>query len=346
MDAQLKCPICTHDKWTSIEKYKYGKKDMTREIKVSRFESMWSKIAAPLRKIVYARPRKKLVQSRVNSAYDKLRREVLFNVWFPSQDTVILTSKYCDHCGLATFFPRPTDDDISKKYNYLKEKESNFNEENHSNTKALKLDKRRADRIYNSSMHFLDNEKIMVLDYGGANGKLMKPFIDAGHEAFLVDYNNKPIDGVTKLSDDLANYSSDKRFDLIICSHVLEHVSRIGYLIRFLKNQLKDNGIIYAEVPYEVWAGISLEFDPVTHLNFYTENSFKNLFLSQGLKILDAQRQIASYGSKHIDVIWIIAQNHNADTLETVEPDIEDKLFPSRMYSLKEFQKKISMKRM
>ena len=340
MKTQAKCPICNQENWKDIEKYNYSIEDL-KEVKPTIFKKISRKIADPLRKVIIASPRKNVVQDRLLNGYQKLRREVLFKVWFPSQTTLNLTSKYCNNCGLATFFPRPTDEDIANKYKYLQQKETNITGVNAPNTKAGNLDNLRAKRIYDASIKFLGNKKLDVLDYGGGTGKLMKPFIEKGHKAYLVDYNNHPIPRVTKISDDLTQYSSDKIFDLIICSHVLEHVSGIGNLIKFLKDQVKKEGIIYAEIPHEVWAGIYLETDPVTHLNFFTENSFKNLFLANGFNILEGKRQMASYGKHHIEVVWVIAQKHQKDSLEMLKPDIKDMLFPSRLYSLKKLFNKV-----
>ena len=71
----------------------------------------------------------------------------------------------------------------------------------------------------------------------------------------------------------------EKKFDIVICSHVLEHVSDLSNLVTKLKEQLKSNGIIYAEVPQEIWAGLRIDADPVTHVNFFSLNSFLSILL-------------------------------------------------------------------
>ena len=63
-----------------------------------------------------------------------------------------------------------------------------------------------------------------VLDYGGGDGRLMQAFQNAGKECYLVDYNQSCIPGVTKLADKIQEV--EQTFDLIICSHVLEHHNR------------------------------------------------------------------------------------------------------------------------
>ena len=110
------------------------------------------------------------------------------------------------------------------------------------------------------------------LDFGGGDGKLLAPFVDAGHDCYLVDYNTEPLPGVKKLADTLDGV--DDTFDAIICSHVLEHVADPLGTLRDLRARLRPGGRIYAEVPSEVWRGIPIERDPVTHVNFFTVASF------------------------------------------------------------------------
>ena len=77
-----------------------------------------------------------------------------------------------------------------------------------------------------------------------------------------------PIKGAKKLGNNINDARIEKKFDIVICSHVLEHVSDLSNLVTKLKKQLKSNGIIYAEVPQEIWAGLRIDADPVTHVNF------------------------------------------------------------------------------
>ena len=340
MDTRINCPICEQENWESIERYTYAKEALDI-VEDTGFQRIWRLLYELLRKLIIARPRKRIVAGRIQNSYQKLRWEVLFNVWFPTQKEIDLISKYCRNCGLATFFPRPTDEDIANKYAYLKEKESSGEAGNVLYVKETKLDTVRAKRIYNLTLPFLGDEKSTILDYGGGDGKLLKPFLEKGQDCYLVDYNDQIIPGVTKIGDDLSNYSSTQLFDLIICSHVIEHVSNIGKLIQFLKAQLQPEGIIYAEVPHEIWAGIFIETDPVTHLNFFTVNALKNLFLANGFKILAGKRQMASYGKRHIEVIWVVAQKSQGESSALLSPDIKEVLFPSSLYSLKKIQNKL-----
>jgi SAM-dependent methyltransferase len=154
---------------------------------------------------------------------------------------------------------------------------------------------------------------LRVLDYGGGNGKLLKPFMSAGHSCYLVDYNDNPISGVNKICDDMSAFTGDAftgddAFDLIICSHVLEHVSDLTSLATFFRRHLDRSGLLYAEVPQEIWAGLRLDADPVTHINFFTRNSLAGLFLRNGFDILESRQEVATYGNAVLEVLWILAR--------------------------------------
>ena len=200
---------------------------------------------------------------------------------------------------------------------------------------ARKLDNDRAERIFSQCSKYLANRNLDVLDYGGGNGKILIPFMEKKHKCFLMDYNDRQIDGVIKLADDINAYKGGEKFDLIICSHVLEHVSNFPGLVNKLNGLLNTGGIIYAEVPQEIWAGLRIDADPVTHINFFTFNSFRNLFLVNGFSIIEASQEISNYGRGYLEVIWLVAKSDGKGAGDLLPSDTKAMLFPSRIYSIK-----------
>jgi len=256
-------------------------------------------------------------------------------VWFPEKTEIRLDSVYCSKCGFMTYSPRPTDENVADKYNYLKQVETDIDGQTGHDSYSMQLDSARAKRIYNQCIGHFGDKKITVLDYGGGNGKLMASFVGKGHECYLMDYYDHPIQGVTKICDDINSCKTGHTFDLIVCSHVLEHVSDISGLVMSLKKRLKPKGIIYAEVPQEIWAGLRIDADPVTHINFFTKNSFMSLFLANGFNILESKQMISNYGKSYMEVIWVIAQFGDGNRSSILEADVEPMLYPSRIYSIR-----------
>ena len=334
MKKAFNCPICDSSTWQSIETYSYSRKDHLTPAKDTTHSKLLRKLHIKGRPLLFARPRTGLVHyDNALSSYQKLRREVLFDVWFKQSNEVQLKSVYCEACGFACYAPRPDDGDIARKYEYLKQHEPNAGGQAEQNSYAEYLDRKRALRIYEICSRYQLNKQIDVLDYGGGNGKLMRPFLERKHKCFLIDYYDNQLPGILKIGDDLNSYQTDAKFDTIICSHVLEHVSDVSKVVAKLKSLLKPEGIIYAEVPLEIWAGMEVEADPVTHINYFTKNSLTNLFLANGFEILEAKQQLSSYANFYLEVVWVVAKpSRSAATL--LPPDIQKRLYPSRLRSL------------
>lgn len=354
MKASCPCPVCGGGRWARVETFLYSRTDTQRGGRLP-LATVRQRLGAAGRVLLFARPRRRPVRRLCFSPYQLLRRRVLFEVWFPTQKTITLAAACCVDCGFVAYWPRPSDDEVAAKYAFLKQHEPDVGGQSGYDCHALKSDLARAGRVYERCLPHLMPGRLRVLDYGGGNGKLMQPFLAAGHSCYLVDYSDRTLPGVVKISDDMDAFVGDETFDLIVCSHVLEHVSDVGRLVSFLRRHLAESGVLYAEVPQEIWAGLSLEADPVTHINFFTKNSLSSLLLLNGLDPVEIRQEMADYGGTPTEVIWALARpsvatagtgaalaeaalavNPDVDGLPTRLPaDVESLLHPSRIASLR-----------
>ncbi|MGD1952802.1 MAG: class I SAM-dependent methyltransferase [Leptolyngbyaceae cyanobacterium] len=329
MKTDFNCPVCNSMQWQNGETFLYAKTDGERPY--SKYASLLRKLKLFWRILIFARPERQTLRCNSLNTYEKLRSKVLFDVWFKDKkDEIELQSLVCHSCGFICYTPRPDDNDISEKYAYL-----NRHYGKPSNSHPVTQDVERAERIYRQCMEFTNKAQLNVLDYGGGDGRLLMPFQNDGHSCFVVDYYEFPIAGITKLGNDIQDAQIDRKFDIIICSHVLEHVSDVSNLLTRLKDYLKDDGILYGEVPQEVWAGLRIDPDPVTHINFFTKNSFLNLFLVHGFEILASKRLISNFGASALEVVWAIVRPNQSQNHNLLPVDTEEMLYPSRAYSLK-----------
>lgn len=133
-------------------------------------------------------------------------------------------------------------------------------------------------------------------------------------------------------------------YDCILLNHVLEHVTEPGALISKLKKHLNDDGLLYVEVPIEIWGGIRrLEKDPVTHVNFFTDGSLKTILRMNGYRIISSFRGWSSYGNLFPHTTWAVAMKGYEKP--SFEPQItEDLLFPNRIFSIKKLWHSIRKK--
>ena len=127
-----------------------------------------------------------------------------------------------------------------------------------------------------------------VLDYGGAEGYLLSPLIDAGHRGFVADYIDYPRE------DDRIQYLGQKfgpeldaagPFDCIMALHTLEHVADPVRMIRQLGGLLAPSGYLYLEVPLGAWLEWQTLREPLTHINFFGEESLTRAVREAGLHV-------------------------------------------------------------
>jgi len=72
----------------------------------------------------------------------------------------------------------------------------------------------------------------------------------------------------------------DNAFDLIICSHVLEHVPDDSFLLEEIKRMLKPNGVTFINVPIN-----EEHFADPRHVRKYTVEAFSSQLKEHGFKI-------------------------------------------------------------
>jgi SAM-dependent methyltransferase len=129
-----------------------------------------------------------------------------------------------------------------------------------------------------------------VLDWGGDTGD-NTPFRLTAAGVDVFDISDKPlIAGARRVSREALR---DARYDLVVLSHVLEHVAQPADLIRDAAAALDDDGLLYVEVPYEALIAATPAARDLAirkkywheHVNFFTEPAMRALLGRCGLEI-------------------------------------------------------------
>lgn len=278
MRADFPCPVCEQTDWEAVGEH------------------------------VFARRGKDLLPE-----YFRLRWEIFFDVWFPGQENVELRSVMCRRCGLMTYAPRPETADIDAQYAYLDAHQTPIPTlpfyENDAGTLA------RISRVHAFIEPHLPPRTLRVLDYGGSDGKLLMPFHAADHDCEVIDYHAEPLPGIRRRGSTIDELPADLRYDLILCSHVLEHIADPSALLRQLTKRLTDGGILYIEVPDEIWRGIPITHDPVTHVNFFNEHNISLLCQRHGLGLVAHRRRIEHFDGWRVKVTGVLLK-HGAPAAE------------------------------
>jgi 2-polyprenyl-3-methyl-5-hydroxy-6-metoxy-1,4-benzoquinol methylase len=116
-----------------------------------------------------------------------------------------------------------------------------------------------------------------ILDVGCGPGGMLLPFREAGYSVVGIEPGPYAQWGRTRLSLDVreAPFESadldDVRVDAIILSFVLEHVSSPTAILRRAHELLRDEGILYVEVP-NLWSirGPVTKYFHVAHLTYFS----------------------------------------------------------------------------
>lgn len=211
--------------------------------------------------------------------YDSRRYRVLFEIWRPGDREFNITVRACRKCGFIIYSRRPDETDLERKYHVLTELEG----KKRARSQLSESEVWRANKLYRELRDFLpDARPARVMDFGGGDGRLMKSFVEKGHRCSVLDWRESPIAGVESLGRTVHDIQKCLRFDAIIASHVIEHVAEPRAVLWRLCEFLEPFGVIYVEVPLEVWGSPPPRTEPVTHINFFVPGSLRRLLENAG----------------------------------------------------------------
>ena len=145
-----------------------------------------------------------------------------------------------------------------------------------------------------------------VLEVGAGDGAILRRLdqVGFGEELYGLEISESGVDEIRKkaiprlaevqIFDGYRIPYADKRFDLVVLSHVVEHVEHPRML---LYESARVARHVFVEVPLEDHARMAKDFvlDFVGHVNFYSPVTIRKLVQSCGFEVLE-QRVI--HGSK------------------------------------------------
>lgn len=242
--------------------------------------------------------------ARSPSPYVAARLDVLFELWAPGEGAVELRFVLCARCGFVTYLPRATDAELDAKYRYLADRDPVPPRA----AVVTSLDDRRSRELFALAAPFLGAAPGGdLLDVGGGVGALTTAFTSRGFRASVVDYVPEAVPGVSRLGATLAEVPPDRRFDVVVCSHVLEHLADPLATVTAIRSRLRDGGLLVCAVPLEIEGGPPAIDEPVTHVNFFCRASLGALLARAGLVPLRVSegRKLAASGAVRPAVIAV-----------------------------------------
>jgi len=221
------------------------------------------------------------------------------------QDSDFTTDIYkCNDCGLIQ------NDFVSNIYlkNYYAKRYREIRKETITD-KYLEFMTLRAKSQKEFIIKNLDKKKKLnsILDIGAGAGKLIEEFISKDIKTYAIESDETMIKHMSKnININIINFNNlfdeenYQKFDLIMMSHVFEHINNpIEYLYKLYKI-IKEDGYLFIEVPNETEELVSHYIKNkkrgVGHLFNYTVDTLEKLLLKSGLF------ELVSFDSFGIDV--------------------------------------------
>lgn len=136
---------------------------------------------------------------------------------------------------------------------------------------------------------------MFVVEVGAGAGGVLKVFRDQGADVAGCDFGQEYLEwGRQKHGLDLQCGSLDtctfsRKPDLIIYSHVYEHILDPVYELKCIEHALASNGLVFIEVPGirnipQYYKSDFLEYLQTAHVFHFTLGSLKNIFSQQGFE--------------------------------------------------------------
>ncbi len=239
----------------------------------------------------------------LGSSFLAKRRRVLFEVWLPEAREFLINFELCRKCGFVCYFPRPTAADLDDKYRFLAHAYQDDREQAQarsgtltdmgvkkaSSSRKSTLGAKRSRPVFESVEPYLKDHRDLM-DFGGGRGDLLRSFIERGVSCSVVDYVNTVPEDIEWLGSTLQEVPEERVFDIILCSHVMEHLAEPLILAKELRAFLRTDGLIFVEVPLELKGGPPRRKEPVTHINFFCPSSLSTLLKLAGYEILSCER--------------------------------------------------------
>lgn len=134
-----------------------------------------------------------------------------------------------------------------------------------------------------------------ILDIGSAYGSGANVFKNAGFDIDCIEAEDNKANYISKfynlpvVSRTIENYEQNIQYDGILFSHCLEHVDKPKNILCKIFNIMKDDGVLYLEVPLLSNSMYWFEALYITHKNYFTEYNLTELLNTHNFEIIEYQ---------------------------------------------------------
>jgi hypothetical protein len=159
-------------------------------------------------------------------------------------------------------------------------------------------------------LHPLLPKRLNILDWGGDTG-INTPFKNVSNCAHVLDISEvTPLPGISRV-----NFEEAKayRYDLVVCSNVLEHTPYPKVMLSKISKVMDKNSVLYLEVPHEVLMRtystgperLRAKRHWHEHINFFTGEAVQSLVRSSGLEVIKFEDKKISSGASEFHQFFV-----------------------------------------
>jgi SAM-dependent methyltransferase len=161
---------------------------------------------------------------------------------------------------------------------------------------------------------YINGNNLNILDFGCGYGVNTIKLLKSGHRLTSVDINPDWGPFIIKnlqresfdnfkficLKNDTKHFDFDAKFDVILCTETLEHISDYEQTISLFKKSIKNNGLLIISVPTEFTEKLFLLMDckwldESHHLNIFNVKLLIQKIVEQGFTLMSSERKSSEW---------------------------------------------------
>ena len=234
----------------------------------------------------------------------------------------------CKDCGFVYADNIPSQADFSNYYAVMSKYEFNYKDGIVSSdyidyfTKVVKF-----------LIPHINDKNARILDIGCSTGALLSIFKSKGCSNLLgVDPSplcvrtTKELYKIEANINNISNFNTNEKFDLIILSAVLEHLVDFSNSMQKIWSLLKDQGLLFIEVPdserFDLYISAPFQQFSIEHINYFSQYSITNLLSKLSFKIIEIQQNENKLNLTIDPDIFILSRKTDENNFKIIRDDI------------------------
>jgi hypothetical protein len=206
----------------------------------------------------------------------------------------ICRSLQCTDCGLLFSDIRFADDELERLYKDYRGRDYTALRESYEPGYAARNESFGERIDYGDALErflepHLPTGMLSILDWGGDSGK-NTPLQYRANQHDVFDISNTPV--ITGARAVSRQQAISQRYDLVVCSNVLEHVPYPHDLLQDIRHAMTPQSLLYVEVPFEELIrqygdrAVAKKKHWHEHVNFFSLKSMHTLVANVGMQVV------------------------------------------------------------